>query len=183
MHSKTTFTCAVLFCGLLISACTTTPIASPTPYKQARANDGYGYSSVQLTNSEYRVLFKATDRTPADIVQQYALRRAAEIAKQNNYAWLAIVKTHVDKKPVTARAMSVNTDTVEPFSANQQCTMSGCSEVAQPMPSQGQAKIETLQINDVYFSILVRMGPTLTGLGKNALSVDKILANRADEAL
>lgn len=89
---------AALACSLFVTACTTTPVASPTPYKSAVTKEGYGYSSVQLTDNEYRVLFKATDRTPADIIQQFALRRAAELANKHNYEWLAVIKTDVDKK-------------------------------------------------------------------------------------
>ncbi|MDO6567661.1 hypothetical protein Q4561_11385 [Alteromonas sp. 1_MG-2023] len=173
-------TIAAVACSLFITACSTTPTATPTPYKSAVTTEGYGYSSVQLTDNEYRVLFKATDRTPADIIQQYALQRAAEIAKKQNYNWLAIVKTDVDKRPVMARAVSHGTEKPKPFPTNQQCTMSGCSEVAQPMPIQGQNTVTETQINDVYFSIMVRMSNTQGSLGKNELSVDKILAEQAD---
>ncbi|CAD5270599.1 conserved exported hypothetical protein [Alteromonas sp. 38] len=171
---------AALACSLFVTACTTTPVASPTPYKSAVTKEGYGYSSVQLTDNEYRVLFKATDRTPADVIQQYALRRAAELANKHNYEWLTIVKTDVDKKPVMARAVTHSTDEPQPFATNQQCTMSGCTEVAQPAPGQGQNTVTQTQINDVYFSILVRMSNTQGSLGKNAMSVTEILADQVD---
>ncbi|WP_282146280.1 CC0125/CC1285 family lipoprotein [Alteromonas stellipolaris] len=182
MRLPTKMKIAALACSLFVTACTTNPIASPTPYKSAVTKEGYGYSSVQLTDNEYRVLFKATDRTPADVIQQFALRRAAELAKKHNYEWLAIVKTDVDKKAVMARAVTHNTDEPQPFATNQQCTMSGCTEVAQPVPGQGQNTVTQTQINDVYFSILVRMSNTQGSLGKNVMSVEEILANQADNA-
>jgi len=181
MQSTKLLTSAALVFTLVLGACSTTPSATPTPYKAAKSKESYGYSSVQLSDNEYRVLFKATDRTPADIIQQYSLQRAAEIAKQNNYSWLTIIKTDVEKKPTIARTITP-AKKPEPFSSDKQCTMSGCNEIAEPMSKPKPKNIKQTQINDVYVSILVKMGNSQESLGKHAMSVNKILAGDIDEA-
>lgn len=182
MPSTKILTSIVLISGLVLFGCTTTPTATPTPYKAAKSKDNYGYSSNRLSDTEYRVMFKATDKTPADMIQQFSLQRAAEIAKQNNYSWLSIIKTDIEKKPIMARIVTVSKDKPEPFSNDQQCTMSGCAEVGQAASDQNATEIKQTQINDVYYSILVKMGNTPEAAGIHALSVDKILAGNADEA-
>lgn len=157
-----------------ISACSTTPSALPTPYKSAKSKDGYGYSSVQLSDNEFRVLFKATDETPADMVQQYVLQRASELASKQGYSHLAIVKTDIEKRPVEGHRIGKDNAPRPTFTNDQQCTMSGCQQVAEPMPGQSQNSVEKTLMNDVYYSILVRMANTAQALGKNAIEVSDI---------
>lgn len=159
---------------LALTACSTTPVAVPTPYKAAVTKEGYGYSSVQLSDNEYRVLFKATDETPADKVQEYALQRAGQIAMKQGYQYLAIVKTNVDKRPIEARRFITEPSSPATFTQDQQCTMSGCSQVAQPTAAEGQNSVQSTMINDIYYSIVVRMANAKEGLGKNVMAVGDI---------
>ncbi|MGK0501771.1 MAG: hypothetical protein ACJARF_000530, partial [Alteromonadaceae bacterium] len=55
------------------------------------------------------------------------------------------------------------------------------TEVAEPAPGQGQNTVTQTQINDIYFSVLVRMSNTQSSLGKNAISVTEILADQVDK--
>ena len=107
--------------ALALTGCSSSPIAAPTPYKSASSKAAYGYSSEKLSDNEIKVLFKATDKTPADLVQQYALYRAAEIAKSQGFSHLAIVKTSVDKKPVMAREIMANNEQPVAFQTDKQC--------------------------------------------------------------
>jgi len=159
---------------LALSACSSTPVAVPTPYKASVTKEGYGYSSVQLSDNEYRVLFKATDETPADKVQEYALQRAGQIAMKQGYQYLAIVKTNVDKRPIEARRVITEPSSPATFTQDQQCTMSGCSQVAQPTAAEGQNSVQSTMINDIYYSIVVRMANAKEGLGKNVMAVSDI---------
>ena len=168
-------TCLVFVASLLLTACSSTPVAAPTNYKAA-AKDGYGYSSKKLDTSLYQVLFKATDKTPADAIQQYALYHAAEIARSNNFTFLAIEKTNVDKKPIVASEVVVSNEKPPTFKTDRQCTMSGCEEVAQPMAVPTSNNIVKTQINDIYLTITVRMAKEKVALGKNALSVAEVLS-------
>ncbi|BFT30010.1 hypothetical protein D210916BOD24_11860 [Alteromonas sp. D210916BOD_24] len=176
-HNKSAlFACIAIALGLTLSGCSSTPVAAPTPYKSATSKAGYGYSSEKVQENEYKVLFKATDKTPADKVQQYALYRAAEIAQNQGYSHLTIVKTTVDKKPVLAREVMAVNEKPAPFQTDKQCTMSGCDEVAQPMAVPSSNEVVNTHINDVYFTIHVKMAKDPASLGKNAFVVTDILS-------
>jgi len=92
--SRIMLACVGAAFSLAIVGCSWTPVAAPTPYKSASTKAAYGYSSEKISENEYKILFKATDKTPADKVQQYALYRAAEIAQKQGFTYLAIVKTN-----------------------------------------------------------------------------------------
>ncbi|WP_420933120.1 CC0125/CC1285 family lipoprotein [Alteromonas sp. A081] len=165
----------------LITGCSSVPVATPTPYKSANSKQSYGYSSEKLGEGEYRILFKASDRTPADKVQQYALRRAAEIAKQNDFSYVAVTKTNITKKRVLAREVSLNTDEPVVFPSDKQCTMSGCSNVAQPSTTVDTNDIEKTAMKDIYFSIVTSMSNNKQMLGANAFLVSDLLSTPLDE--
>lgn len=165
--------------AITVSACSTLPSTAPTPYQSAKLSDGYGYSSMQLSENEYRVMFKATEKTPADLVQEYTLYRAAEIADDTGFDWVAVVKTDVEKK--AGKAKTLVRDKAKPMPSlpsEQQCTMSGCTEVAQPFPqTDGSMTVEETATNDVYYSIMVRMGNASQGSAPNALLIKEILSH------
>ena len=168
--------CVGTVLSLAMVGCSSTPVATPTPYKSASTKAAYGYSSEKISESEYKVLFKATDKTPADKVQQYALYRAAEIAQKQGFNYLAIVKTNVDKKPILAREVVAKNDEPVAFQTDRQCTMSGCDEVAQPMAVPSSNDVVKTQINDIYFTIDVKMANDKASLGKNAFTVTEVLS-------
>ncbi|WP_334020304.1 CC0125/CC1285 family lipoprotein [Alteromonas sp. S015] len=174
--SRTILACVSTAFSLAIVGCSSTPVAAPTPYKSANTKAAYGYSSEKIAENEYKILFKATDKTAADKVQQYTLYRAAEIAQKQGFTYLAIVKTNVDKKPVLAREIMANNEEPAAFQTNTQCTMSGCDEVAQPMAVPSSNDVVKTQINDIYFTINVKMANDKIQLGKSAFSVLDILS-------
>ena len=174
--SRNLIACVGTVLSLAMVGCSSTPVATPTPYKSASTKAAYGYSSEKVSESEYKVLFKATDKTPADKVQQYALYRAAEIAQKQGFNYLTIVKTNVDKKPILAREVVAKSDEPVAFQTDRQCTMSGCDEVAQPMAVPSSNDVVKTQINDIYFTIDVKMANDKASLGKNAFTVIEVLS-------
>jgi hypothetical protein len=162
--------------SLAIVGCSSTPVAAPTPYKSANSKTAYGYSSEKVSENEYKILFKATDKTPADKVQQYALYRAAEIAQEQGYSYLTVLKTNVDKKPIIAREVMAGKEKPAVFQTDRQCTMSGCNEVAQPMATPNSSDVVKTRINDIYFTINVRVSKDKASLGKSAFLVQEVLA-------
>ncbi len=138
----------------LLTGCSSVPVATPTPYKSANSEQSYGYSSEKLGNGEYRILFKASDRTPGDKVQQDALRRAAEIAKQNNFGYVAVTKTNITKKRVLAREVIMSDNEPVVFPSDKQCTMSGCSDVAQPSTVPNPSDIEKTAMKELLLALL-----------------------------
>ncbi|WDT84638.1 CC0125/CC1285 family lipoprotein [Alteromonas sp. 009811495] len=168
--------CASVFVLGGLAACSSTPVAAPTPYKASTTKGGYGYSSEKISGNTYQVRFKATDKTPADLVQQYALHRAAEIAQQEGFTFLAVQKTNVDKKPVLAREIVATNDKPVVLPNDKQCTMSGCDNVAQPMAGATSNDVVKTQINNIYYTITIEMANSPNELQKNALSVSELLA-------
>lgn len=179
MSKQSILPCVLVLAMLgVVSACSSVPSAAPTPYQAATGKTGYGYSSVQLSENEYRILFKATDETPADLVQQYSVLRAAELAQEHDYQYLAIVKTDIETKPTLGRRVVKDKDG-QVFPPEKQCTMSGCTEPGQiNQAADNDMTVETAPMKNVFYSILVRMGNSKESTGNNALRVQQVLAER-----
>ena len=63
---------------------------------QAADSKGYGYSDQRVEQDRYRVTFAGDGATPAEAVEDYALRRAAELARANGYDWFRVVGRSID---------------------------------------------------------------------------------------
>ncbi len=73
---------AVAAASLLgLSACAT----GPTPYEPQKAPGSMGYSDQELTHNRYRVTFTGNSETPRETVEDYLLRRAAEVTLKAGY--------------------------------------------------------------------------------------------------
>ncbi len=87
------FTLIVVMVGL--TAC-----ASQPDYREAKRG-GYGYSESKLSDTQYRIHFKArgSDKSRA---MDYAMLRAAEVTLENGYDWFIVTdrETLVDKETV-----------------------------------------------------------------------------------
>lgn len=79
---------------LLLGACAT---AEGVGYQAANAK-GYGYSDQRIEADRYRVSFRGDGGTPAGAVEDFALRRAAEIARANGYDWFRVVSRAIDEE-------------------------------------------------------------------------------------
>lgn len=64
--------------------------SSTTNYIVADDAGDYGYSDRKLTDTRYRVSFTGNSRTPVDLVQDYALLRAAELTIEKNFDWFEV---------------------------------------------------------------------------------------------
>lgn len=69
-----------------LSACA----SSSTQYVVAEDEGDYGYSERKLTETRYRVSFTGSSGTPIELIQDYALLRAAELTVQKNYDWFEV---------------------------------------------------------------------------------------------
>jgi len=80
--------------------------ASQPDYKRA-AEGGYGYTDSQLSDTQYRVHFKAkgTDKSKA---MDYAMLRASELTLLASYDWFVVTnrETLIDKETVQAAPVS-----------------------------------------------------------------------------
>lgn len=79
---------------LCLAACAT---AVGTAYAPADSK-GYGYSDTRIEADRYRITFSGDGATPQDVVEDYALLRAADIALSNGYDWFRVVSRDVSRE-------------------------------------------------------------------------------------
>ena len=74
--------------ALALAAC-----ATPTVYAPANPNSAsaVGFSEYRIENNRYRVTFQGGAGAPAQLVNDYAILRAAEITLRDGYDWLQVV--------------------------------------------------------------------------------------------
>jgi hypothetical protein len=84
---------AALLC-LGLAACET-----PTHYEAAARPDAVGYSEIRIEPGRYRVTFQGGDGASADQVEDYVMRRAAEIAVRDGYDWFQVVDRSGETRP------------------------------------------------------------------------------------
>lgn len=79
-----------LVAGLVIGGLVVGCASSSTQYVMAEDEGDYGYAERKLTETRYRVSFTGNSRTPIELVQDYALLRAAELTVQKNHDWFEV---------------------------------------------------------------------------------------------
>lgn len=63
--------------------------AGPLAYGSADGK-GFGYADQKIEDDRYRVTYRGSGGMPPEQVEDYALRRSAEIALQNGYDWFRV---------------------------------------------------------------------------------------------
>ena len=77
--------------SLFLAAC-----AASGPAEYGPADDrGFGYEETRIEDDRYRVVYRGSAGSPPEQVEDYALRRAAELALANNYDWFRVVTRSV----------------------------------------------------------------------------------------
>ncbi|MGZ3402594.1 MAG: CC0125/CC1285 family lipoprotein [Phenylobacterium sp.] len=77
----------VVLSGLSLAACAT---PQPTIYQPASGSQGVGFSEMRIEPGRYRVTFHAGSGAPPAQAQDYALRRAADLAVADGYDWFRV---------------------------------------------------------------------------------------------
>jgi len=75
-----------------LTACAT---AVGTAYAPADSK-GFGYTEQRIEADRYRITFAGDGATPQDVVADYAMLRAAELALANGYDWFRVVGSAMD---------------------------------------------------------------------------------------
>lgn len=105
-----------------LAACSSTG----TSYVVADDEGDYGYSERKLTDTRYRVSFTGNSQTPVDLVQDYALLRAAELTVQKNYDWFEVAdRSTTPQVPPDAVGSEVAVSTRGP--THTRCGLLSCS--------------------------------------------------------
>ena len=84
-------TFAVLAAVALLSACASTPTYAP-----AARQGGAGYSEQRIESNRYSVTYRASSSANAQLLQDYALLRAADIAIENGSEWFWVDRRSLD---------------------------------------------------------------------------------------
>jgi hypothetical protein len=77
-----------------LAACAT---AVGTAYGPANEK-GYGYAEQRIEADRWRVSFAGDGGTPPDVVEDYALLRAAELAVEHGYDWFRVAARSLDEQ-------------------------------------------------------------------------------------
>lgn len=73
-----------------LAACST----APTPYQVL--GDNGGYSDQQIEDDRYSIKFTGNSATPRDVVEEFALFRAAEVTLENGYDYFKVVSKEIE---------------------------------------------------------------------------------------
>lgn len=121
---------AVLGVLTLLGAC-----ASQSVYQPASSRGGTGYTETRLSPDRYRVNFTGNTVTTKDIVQDYALLRAAEVTLQEGYDWFRLADRDVEKK--VRESTSIDGGFPGRTSVYQRCGLLACQTTVVDSPGFG----------------------------------------------
>jgi hypothetical protein len=80
-------TCVVVAAAVVLAGCAT---AVGTAYAPADAK-GFGYAETRVEPDRYRITFAGDGATPPEVVEDFAMLRAAELAVAGGYDWFRVV--------------------------------------------------------------------------------------------
>jgi len=83
-----------LIAALALAGCATAPAYGP-----ATRPNGAGYSETQVENNRYFVTYRASGSADAQLLQDYALLRAADITLERNGEWFIVDRRSLDDAP------------------------------------------------------------------------------------
>lgn len=78
---------AILTTAALLAACAAAGPAAYGPSEDGR----FGYDETRIEADRYRIVYRGSGGMPPEMVEDYALRRAAELALANGYDWFRVV--------------------------------------------------------------------------------------------
>ena len=82
----------IIFAAAILTACAAT---GPVGYGAAQGDD-FGYSESRIEDGRYRIVYRGSGGMPPEVVDDYALRRAAELTLQDGYDWFRIISGSMD---------------------------------------------------------------------------------------
>ena len=141
--------CMICLC---LFGCTSVP---PTQYQAALENGAQGYSHIQLSDNQYRVVFKGNKSTTENDVKNFALLHAAELTTAQGYNWFTVVESDTDIE--TKDLTRVGPSTMKPIQGETTCGLLGCATPSSPNYAGGE--VTTKQVKEsIMSSLLITMG-------------------------
>lgn len=83
---------------MMAAACATTPIV----YEPADRPGDVGFRDQRIESDRYRVTYVGPQNTPSDVLQDFALLRAAELTLADGQDWFDVVNRRVETGPGTS---------------------------------------------------------------------------------
>ena len=84
---------AAIFCtAMMLGACAA---VGPAGYGPADAS-GFGFSETRIEDGRYRIVYRGSAGMPPEMVEDFALRRASELAAANDYDWFKVVSLYLE---------------------------------------------------------------------------------------
>jgi len=77
--------------AIMLAACATT---GPGAYGPADAK-GFGYADTRIESDRYRVVYRGSGGMRPELVEDFALRRAAELTLDEGYDWFRVVSRDI----------------------------------------------------------------------------------------
>jgi hypothetical protein len=78
----------ILACAFSLAICACATVG-PVAYGPAD-KDGFGYEETRIEQDRYRIIYRGSGGMPPELVEDYALRRAAELTVQEGYDWFRV---------------------------------------------------------------------------------------------
>ena len=149
-------------CLLLLVGCAS---PQPTLYQESSANNEFGYTEAQLTDTQYRIDFVGNRFTKESVIKDYAMLRAAELTTLKGYDWFTILDSETEKDTQTRQQMAMSGSTGN--KVVRKCGLLGCSTYV--TPDYAGVGIETYEVDGkVSTSLQIAMG---SGAAKNPNAV------------
>ena len=79
----------IIFLAISLFALSACAAAGPASYGAADAK-GFGYAEQRIEDDRFRVSYQGSGGMPPALVEDYALRRAAELTLQQGYDWFRV---------------------------------------------------------------------------------------------
>jgi hypothetical protein len=154
---------------LALAAC-----ASPTPTPYQPQTGRFGYTTERLDNGAWQVQFTANQLTPRDATENYALYRAAQLARQQGFERFAVMDRTYDTHTERTYAYQTRppgfesreerlrgtTTYSDPFETTRMVTSEWRTATLVIRPFRGAAPAGARQVYDAAAEI-ARIGPTL----------------------
>ena len=154
---------------LVLSACAT---PAPTPYEPLTGR--YGYAADKLDSGDWRIAFTANNLTPRGTAEDYALYRAAELAREGGFDRFAVMDRSFDTHTERTYAYSTRppgfesderrvmggTTYTDPFDSTRIVSSEWRTATLVVRPFRGAAPAGAQRIYDAAAEI-ARIGPTI----------------------
>jgi len=114
MHKTkiTSQTIVLLLFLVVLSSCAT----KYGPVSHSLLSSKYGYSDSPIDSVTWQVIFSGNEATSVDVVERYALFRAAELTTEKGYDYFIVLDRNIEAQTITHTGPPMTNSSTEPWS-------------------------------------------------------------------